>query len=87
MAILVNGSPSNWLKVRKGLRQGDTLFPFLLLLVADYLAHMTETAKANKLLCDIGPSAECEIVLIQYADDTIFFCEPRKSISRNLGFI
>ncbi|XP_020109291.1 uncharacterized protein LOC109724770 [Ananas comosus] len=87
VAILVNGTPSNWLKVRKGLRQGDLLSPFLFLLVTDCLARMTETARANKLLCSIGPSADCETILIQYADDTIFFCEPRKNTLRNLRFI
>lgn len=30
---------------------------------------------------------KCQTVLIQYVGDTIFFCEPKKSISRNIGFI
>lgn len=35
----------------------------------------------------IGPSEDCITTLIQYADDTIFFCEPKKSTLRNLRFI
>lgn len=87
VAILVNDAPTKWLKVRKGLRQGDPLSPYLFLLVADCLSRLTETARSNNFLQGVGPSEDCQTVLIQYADDTIFFCEPRKRTLRNLGYI
>ncbi|XP_020110396.1 uncharacterized protein LOC109725565 [Ananas comosus] len=78
VAILVNDVPTPWLKPRRGLRQGDPLSPYLFLLVADCLARLTETARRNNQLQGIEPSDDCQTVLIQYVDDTIFFCEPRK---------
>jgi hypothetical protein len=36
-AILVNGCPGPWISVKRGLRQGDPLSPFLFLIVADVL--------------------------------------------------
>ncbi|XP_020097175.1 uncharacterized protein LOC109716257 [Ananas comosus] len=71
----------------KGLRQGDPLSPYLFLLVADCLARLTETARRNNQLQGIGPSDDCQTVLLQYADDTIFFCEPRKRFMHNLLFL
>ncbi|XP_058775361.1 uncharacterized protein LOC131649626 [Vicia villosa] len=42
MSILVNGSPTRDFEVFKGLRQGDSLSPFLLLLVAEGLSGMVK---------------------------------------------
>lgn len=81
------GFGSNNASARKGLRQGDPFSPYLFLLVADCLARLTETTRSNNLLHGIGPSLDCQTTLIQYADNTIIFCEPRKYIIRNLQFL
>lgn len=39
-AILVNGCPGPWISVKRGLRQGDPLSPFLFLIVADVLQQL-----------------------------------------------
>lgn len=78
---------TNWLKVRKGLRQGDPQSPYLFLLVANCLTRLTETARRNNLIRGSGPSDDCQTTIIQYADDTLFFCEPRKQGMHNLRFI
>ncbi|OAY82668.1 LINE-1 retrotransposable element ORF2 protein, partial [Ananas comosus] len=66
---------------------GDPLSPYLFILVADCLARITEAATKNNLIQGIGPSANCQTVLLQYADDTLFFSEPKKGAMRNLLFI
>ncbi|XP_020102569.1 uncharacterized protein LOC109720094 [Ananas comosus] len=80
IAILVNDTPTPWFKAQKGLRQGEPLPAYLFLLVVDCLARLTEAARDNNLLQGIGPSADTKTVLIQYADDTLFLCEPSKKI-------
>ncbi|OAY71818.1 LINE-1 retrotransposable element ORF2 protein [Ananas comosus] len=75
------------MKTKRGLRQGDPLSPYLFILVADCLARVTKAARTNSLLQGIGPSDECQTVILQYADDTLFFSKPKKSAMRNLLFI
>lgn len=48
---------------------------------------MTETTRKSNLLHGIGPSTDCQTVLIQYADDTIFFYQPTKQSMRNLWLL
>lgn len=69
---------SEWITLRhhgwKRQRDWDreTLYTPLFLPVANYLARLTETARANNLIHSIGPSDDCQTVLIQYTYNTIF---------------
>ncbi|GJX12723.1 putative RNA-directed DNA polymerase [Tanacetum coccineum] len=85
VSVLINGSPSKEFKMKRGLRQGDPLSPFLFLIVAEALQVMTLEA-CNKgifkglSLDDDGPN----ISLLQYADDALFFGEWLVENARNL---
>jgi hypothetical protein len=40
LLVLLNGVPKPWITCKRGLRQGDALSPYLLLLVTDVLQSM-----------------------------------------------
>ncbi|XP_020102988.1 uncharacterized protein LOC109720350 [Ananas comosus] len=84
VAILVNGEATNWIKMKRGVRQGDPLSPFLFLLVAECLARLTSKATSNNLFKGIGPSDESITTLTQFADDTFVFSVAWKRYMRNL---
>ncbi len=87
VAALVNGVPTKWIKNKRGLRQGDPLSPYLFLLVAEGLARLLNEAGGNGLINGVGPKIEDKVALIQYADDTLFFCEAKRRQVRNLRFV
>lgn len=73
-SVLVNGSPTKEFRMERGLRQGDHLSPFLLLIVAEAL-QVTLLETFNKrfykglYLNEEGSN----LSLLQYADDALFF--------------
>jgi hypothetical protein len=76
LSVLVNGCPSEQVSIKKGLKQGDPLAPFVFLLVAKGLAGLVRMVELGELLDSFsfgerGP----RINLLQYADDTILVGE------------
>ncbi|CAK8564336.1 unnamed protein product [Lathyrus sativus] len=72
VTILVNGSPTKEIKMGRGLRQRDPLFPLLFLMVAEGINLMMETS-VHRILFDgyeFGNS-DVEVSHIQYANGTI----------------
>ncbi|GAU13437.1 hypothetical protein TSUD_127330 [Trifolium subterraneum] len=72
-SVLVNGSPTDEFGFKRGLRQGDSLSPFLFLLAAEGL-HVTMSALvSNRLFTPfgIGPQNAVSISHLQFADDTL----------------
>jgi len=72
----VKGSPSREFFPRKGLRQGDLLAPFLFLIVAEGLAGVVRMTEEKKLIdsLEVGKT-KVKVNMLQYADDTLFFCD------------
>jgi len=75
ISVLVNGSPTEEFKPSRGLRQGDSLTPFLFLVVAEGLVGLVRQAVKTNMLhgLKIGRK-EVDMCLLQYADDTLFLC-------------
>jgi len=76
VSVLVNGSPTEEFKPKRGLRHGDPLAPFLLLVVVEGCTGLVRQAVKANLLSDlmIGRK-ELELCILQFADDTLFVCE------------
>jgi hypothetical protein len=72
MPVLVNGSPSEDINIKRGLKQGDPLAPFLFLLVAEGLGGIMKRAvemwRFNGFR--VGNS-DLVVSHLQYADDTL----------------
>lgn len=52
--------------------------PFLFIIVAEGLAGLVRTALSKGILEGVRVGPRCvEINLLQFADDTLFFCQPK----------
>ncbi|MCH99969.1 LINE-1 reverse transcriptase like, partial [Trifolium medium] len=72
VSVLVNGSPTNEIQIRRGLKQGDPLAPFLFLLVAEGLGGLMRRAvEINRFRPFLVGGAAVPVSLLQYADDTL----------------
>jgi len=76
ISVLVSGSPTPEFHLQRGLRQGDPLSPFLFNIVAEALNILLSKAKELGFLkgAQVGPTG-FSISHLQFADDTILFCE------------
>jgi hypothetical protein len=74
VCVEVNDNLGHFFQTKKGLRQGDPLFPILFNLVADMLAVMIERSKGMGFFDGLVPHlVEEGLSILQYADDTILF--------------
>ncbi|XP_068472094.1 uncharacterized protein [Phaseolus vulgaris] len=74
--VLVNGSPTTEFEPLKGLRQGDHLASFLFLIAAEGLAGVVRQAEEKMLVESIEVGKKrVKVSMLQYADDTLFFCK------------
>ncbi|OMO91306.1 reverse transcriptase [Corchorus capsularis] len=85
LSVLVNGVPAGLFGMQRGLRQGCPLSPYLFCLVGEMLNVMLENAANSNLFkgVQIGNS-NLSISHLQYADDTVIFCEPCIEQIRNV---
>ncbi|GJR23342.1 RNA-directed DNA polymerase, eukaryota, reverse transcriptase zinc-binding domain protein [Tanacetum coccineum] len=69
---LANGSPTSEFSIKRGLRQGDPLSPFLCILVMEGLHNALSTAVSSGLIRGVKfGSPEVTIAHLFYADDVI----------------
>ncbi|WMV54060.1 hypothetical protein MTR67_047445 [Solanum verrucosum] len=78
-SVIINGSPTGFFRTQKGLRQGDPLSSFLFLLAMAGLNSMVKTANMHGWLRGFNMARErsdnLEVTHLQYADDTLIFCD------------
>lgn len=84
-SVLINGSPCAPFRLQRGLRQGDPLSPFLFVLVAKALNQLIARATTLNMWNGIRhPQSEMVILHLQYADDTLIFCEAKLESLMNI---
>ncbi|XP_049345810.1 uncharacterized mitochondrial protein AtMg01250-like [Solanum verrucosum] len=78
-SVLVNRTPSGFFPSQMGLKQGDPLSLFLFILAMKSLNNLIQTAKVKgwvrSFRVDNSALNGLEINHLQYADDTLIFCE------------
>ena len=75
-SVLVNGSPTSEFSIKRGLRQGDPLSPFLFILVMKGLHCALSTAVSSNLIHGINlGSPDLTLSHLFYADDVIITTE------------
>lgn len=84
-SILINGSPCTPFKLKRGLRQGDPLSPFLFVLIGEVLNQVIAKAVEKGLwsgveVCKNG----LKVTHLQYADDTLIFSEAKMESLKNI---
>src|ERR1044072_564640 len=77
ISVLVNGSATDQFVPERGIRQGDPMAPFLFLIVAEGLNGLVRMAVQKKKLTGyrMAGDTDLEVPILQFADDTLFFCE------------
>ena len=79
LSVLVNGSPTEQFCAGKGLRQGDPLSPFLFIIVAESLNVLFKRARDCGLIKGTKVGNEGPVIShLQFADDTIVFCDSER---------
>jgi hypothetical protein len=75
-------------KQKKGLQQGDPLFPLLFNIVVDMLAIFINRAKSEGHINGVVPNlVDDGLSILQYADDTIIFLNHDLERAKNLKLL
>ena len=86
--ILVDESLLKQFTPKKGLKQGDPLAPFLFLITVEGLVEVSKKVVRKNLIesLEIG-CKKVKVNMLQYADDTLFFCNANTKNVFNLKVI
>lgn len=82
-SVLINRSPTGFFTSQRGLRQGDPISPVLFILAMEGLSNLLYTAKIKRWIRGFQvldrEEENLEITHLQYADDTLVFCDAVKA--------
>jgi len=69
--VLINGTPSNFFRASRGIRQGCPLSPLLFILVIEGLSLLIADARDHGLIKDIKISSTLALTHLLFVDDVI----------------
>ncbi|KAJ9539315.1 hypothetical protein OSB04_032048 [Centaurea solstitialis] len=85
VSVLINGSPSSEFHMKRGVRQGDPMAPFLFLIAAEGLSIALKEARQVGVFHGIKlPNGGPEVSHLLYADDALFIGDWSFTNARNL---
>ncbi|XP_070029234.1 secreted RxLR effector protein 78-like [Nicotiana tabacum] len=73
-SITINGQPTKPFQAKKGLKQGDSLSPYLFVLVMEYFTRLLKTLKKDPNFNYHPKCSKLNIVQLSFADDRLLFC-------------
>lgn len=74
VSTLVEGSPTEIIRHKKGLRQGDPLSPLLFVIVIEYLSRLVKLSMSSRRLELYTSGVVAVESHLAFADDVVFFC-------------
>jgi hypothetical protein len=70
--VLLNGVPGRQFHCKRGVRQGDPLYPLICVLAADLLQAAINKASRHRILqAPFSPDFAMDYPIVQYADDIL----------------
>ena len=83
-SVLVNGYPTSFFKVSRGLRQGDPISPILFVILAECLGRFVDNMVLKGDFVGLNPSSSTLIFSHQkFVDDSIVMGEASMRNARN----
>lgn len=73
-SILINGKLNGCIKPNKGIRQGDSLSPFVFVIVMDYLSKLFQKLEEQGKV-RVYVSENCHLTHLLFANDILIFAE------------
>lgn len=87
-SFLINGSPQGKVIPSRGLRQGDSLSPYLFILCSEVLSSLCSQAQARGAFPGIKVVRSAPAIThLLFADDTMFFCRTDQASCHTLASI
>lgn len=79
-SILINGDPYGFISPSRGIRQGDSLFPYLFIMCVEALSTMLLAAEQSRSITGV-PIARGRVCLnhLFFVDDSLLFCKANTS--------
>ena len=90
--VLINGTPCGFFNSSRGLRQGDSLYPLLFVLVMEALSRLMDRAAVGNFLDGFSMNnpnrPDLKVSQLLFADDTLIFCgTDRNQLLHLKGFL
>ena len=82
--ILINGKPQGRINLKRGIRQGNPISPFIFILAMNYFSRLLKHLEKRQMIKVISFNSECNLTHILFVDDILLFIEDDNFYINNL---